>query len=111
MLIPERINMSNFDLFLKRFTVGDVICDMHYGLGQLEDIIPGFKLLSHHKIRCDKSTEAVQAILDGCERYNTMSVSYCNKSLVLVSDSSIGFYAVYSYDGRYFGSICFNIDS
>ena len=102
--------MSNFDAFITKYSIGDSLCDMHYGLNQLEELIPGFKLHSHHKIRCDKSTEAVQAIIDGCEQYNTPAVTYHNKMLVLVSEHGPGFYAVYSYDGRWFGSVCFHIE-
>ena len=102
--------MSNYRDFINSRRPGKVLCDMDDGLSQLETAIPGFVLLSHHRIKCDNSTEAVTAILNGV--LGQQGYTYFNKLLVLVGDSPYhnAFYAVYSFDNRYFGSICFKIE-
>lgn len=101
--------MGHYRDFINTYQPGNVLCDMHDGLSQLETAIPGFVLLSHHKIRCDNSTQAVRAILDGV--LGTDAYTYFNKLLVLTGDADRNaFYAVYSYDNRHFGSVCFKIE-
>ena len=99
--------MSKLKEFIDKYDFGSTLCDMHYGLSQLETGIPGFQLLSHHNIRCDGSTDAVVRIIAGV---TDDPRPYHNKMLVLVGEVGHSvFYAVYSYDNRYFGSVCFKI--
>jgi len=85
---------------------GKVLCDMHYGLSQLETRITGFKLLHHATIRTEHGAEFVRSLLaeNGIE-YPTVH----NKLLYLIDQDNAGNYkAVYTYDGHMFGIVTFN---
>ena len=87
---------------------GKVLCDMHYGISQLENRITGFVLVSHVQLSSALGSNIVGALLgeSGVE-YPTVH----NKLLYLLEQDNTGNYkAVYTYDGRKFGIVTFRVE-
>lgn len=83
--------MFNY-FFQKEYNVGNVICNMHYGLSLPNNL----KVVSHIRMSCENSSAKLMAFTN---RHPG------NKFLVIVGENGLNMVAVYSYDNMMFGMV------
>lgn len=85
------------------FAVGQVLCDMHYGL-PAESMLGKIPIKTRdHKTMPTNTSNFYQELLEAFG-INRM---YTNKFAVVIGENRGWYTAVYSYDARYFGSFEF----
>jgi hypothetical protein len=93
---------------IDELTTGKVLCDMHYGLSQLEQRIEGFEVLHEARVGTPHGKHIVATILGTALGPRIVTPTAQNKLLYLIEHTTNSvFKAIYYYDSLYFSIVTF----